>query len=87
MRYTFYDAVIVDRETGQSRLYRMNLEWDTEDPSTYWWREGNFSCDCNRGDCFHRSAGEEDVDYSCAGNRFSVPKLIFPDGSEQKIDD
>ncbi len=24
--------------------------WPDGDPSTYWWAEGNFSCDCNRWD-------------------------------------
>jgi hypothetical protein len=22
--------------------------WKSGDPSTYWWKVGNFSCDCNR---------------------------------------
>ena len=37
------------------------LHWEDEnngyDPSDYWWREGNFSCDCNRA----HFVGEEDL--------------------------
>jgi hypothetical protein len=35
--------------------------WPDGDPSTYWWSEGNFSCDCNRAEFVgveHMECGE-----------------------------
>jgi hypothetical protein len=45
------------------------------------WEEGNFSCDCNRGIFFY---GNQE-DYPChswVGQRFTILKFVFPDGTE-----
>jgi hypothetical protein len=44
------------------------------------WSEGNFACDCNRGNFFAKAAGDDDSDCSCGGGRYRV-KITAPDGT------
>lgn len=40
---------------------------------TYWWEEGNASCDCNREDWFNQGLGNcLDQDFECGHGRYSV---------------
>lgn len=45
---------------------------DEETPSLFIWREGNYSCDCNRELFFRRLGGEEEGDPDCGDERYSV---------------
>ena len=79
-----YTAFIRDNISGEVRESFHDLEWHG-DGSLYWWTEGNMGCDCNRGLIFHDHADDSD-DYPCGGMRYSVLKLVFPDGREILID-
>lgn len=58
--------------TGEVRAINTAFIWDRNDddegyPSTYWWAEGNGSCDCNREMYFNSSADAE-----CGDSRYLV---------------
>ncbi len=42
--------------------------WPDGDPSTFWWTDGNYSCDCNRW----RFAGVEELD---CGEEICIDKI------------
>ena len=44
---------------------------DSGDPSTYWWTEGNFACDCNRSEFLPDEFGH---DGEC-GNSIVIKKI------------
>lgn len=81
-----YLAYITDKQTGETRACHMDLEWQESSP--FWWGDGNYRCDCNRGSTFAR-AGGEDVDaldddedderFPCGRERYSV-SCISDDG-------
>lgn len=76
-----YRVEIKDTKTGEVRsgdfpLYGYNREpaMRPED-NLFWWSEGNFGCDCNRGDVFKDFGGEErslSADCNCGPNRYLV---------------
>lgn len=83
-----YQVEITDTVRGETRLAKMDdLDWHSA--SDYWWTEGNFCCDCNRGDVWTRAGGEEpgENDYPCGYERFHVAHAILEDGTLVKIDD
>lgn len=93
MSYTFR---IRDNDTKEIRIGKMDLDWWHDDihagrtDSTFWWQEGNFSCDCNRGDEWQRAGGvkEEDLDDSpCGMTRYTVLDVTLEDGTVVPIDD
>lgn len=45
--------------------------WPDGDPSTYWWTDGNFSCDCNRAQFIGKKIG----DVEC-GETINIDKII-----------
>ena len=74
----FY-ALMHEHLTGEERKVFLDLHW--YDHSRFIWEEGNFSCDCNRGIFFY---GNQE-DYPChswVGQRFTILKFVFPDGTE-----
>lgn len=78
-----YKVEIRNNETGEIRIKEMNLEWS--DGSLFWWTEGNFGCDCNREMQFGTDKEFDDIE--CGETRFSVLKVILPDGTEYQIDE
>lgn len=44
---------------------------DENAPSTYFWSDGNFACDCNRRDAFHKDNENDD----CGDGEYSVNVL------------
>lgn len=91
MIYPFYYAEITDTASGITRLYRNEMTWDTGTDDAFWWEQGNMSCDCNRGmlfmDCIPVTRELKDYEFPCGKLRFKVKRLIFPDGTERKIDE
>lgn len=61
--------------------------WANWEHNTYWWEDGNASCDCNR-ELFFLSARSEDEpdDTECSEGRFSV-RLSDADTSEILYDE
>jgi hypothetical protein len=61
--------VLIRRNSdGLLRLIRRDEEWSDDDlgSSNFVWREGNWSCDCNRHLIFERAAGiEPEEDFPC----------------------
>jgi len=69
------DVHITDAETGETRIYHDDLEWEDEDRScTFLWSEGNYACDCNRSLHFQWAAGLGTRDYEteCGDERYFV---------------
>lgn len=73
-----YIATIRRVSDGVQADCPMKSDWD--DLSEFWWSEGNFACDCNRGDCFHRALTSEDTDEECGDDRYQV-RITLPDGT------
>jgi len=76
-------AVIRDNDTQEVREFFFNEPWYGD----YIWKDGNFSCDCNRGHFFADAGGEEDPDQKCGHTKYTVIKVKFPDGTEELIDE
>lgn len=84
--YPSYDVVIIETAARESKRVHMDLPW--YDHSLFWWTQGNFSCDCNRGECVWQrdKNAEETVDVPCGSDKYIIIKAIFPDGTECLID-
>ena len=55
------------------RIPNTDLLMDTEENvSSFWWEEGNGSCDCNRELLFERAKGKERKNPECSEGRYSV---------------
>ena len=66
-----YIAHITDTMTGETRAVRMHHGF--AESSDYWWREGNASCDCNRGLWFQEDVDDDHfVEPSCGDGRYRV---------------
>lgn len=77
---------IIRNSDGVERTYRdMDelLRDDGETWSDYMWRDGNWSCDCNRYLFFQRAAGEEEIDDDgpCGHDAYTVWIVNPADGS------
>lgn len=65
---------ITDTQTGETRTYEGYFTHE------FMWSEGNFACDCNRGNFFAGAGGDDDSDCPCGGERYTV-RITAPDGS------
>jgi hypothetical protein len=86
-----YDVVIRDNRTGEAVTKRMDLDWNGN-ATLWWWTEGNFGCDCNRGFQFALAKEVSDKEFwerdrPCGRERYSVIEAVLADGSRIKIDD
>ncbi|WP_449411121.1 hypothetical protein [Methylobacterium komagatae] len=87
-----YRCEIVNTATGEARTY----ESDRFDESTpFWWRDGNYACDCNRKTTWLRLADEYPEDCTdeedealcpCGHGSFRVAELVLMDGRRIPID-
>lgn len=83
-----YKVAIRNNATMEVRIADKDLEW--HEASEFWWTDGNFGCDCNRGDEWQRAIGtkEDDlVDTDCGHEKYSVLYVEFPDGKRINIDE
>ena len=86
MRYTFE---IQDTQTNEARKYRDDFDWEDEGHMLFMFRDGNYSCDCNRELFFQRAAGEPETDLdevSCGDGRYVIARALREDGSSVEID-
>jgi predicted dehydrogenase len=69
-------ALIRKNKTGEIREYKDELYWGNwyqdEEPSTYIWEDGNYSCDCNRYLFFQRVKNENEDNEECGDELYSV---------------
>lgn len=68
-------AEVRDNATGVVREYECEeiLGDGESEPCTFIWKDGNYSCDCNRSLFFARAAGDaEDFDKECSDGKYSV---------------
>ena len=77
-----YNVIMTDNESGETKSCRLDLPW--EDGSAYWWREGNYSCDCNRVSVFYPNLDEEPDE--CTESKFTVHFAVLDSGECIKID-
>lgn len=63
---------IVDTNTGEAVEYSTTGWFSDGVFEEYIWAEGNFACDCNRGDFFDEAAGRPDTLQPCGDTRFRV---------------
>lgn len=80
-----YKVLIRKNSTGEQKLIDTELVWDLENPADWWWREGNFSYDCNRSNVFGEGLLEELIETSSKG-KFTVIHAELPNGDIIKID-
>jgi len=91
-----YSFHVRDNRTGEVRLYEMGCEWF--DHTVWFLTEGNFGCDCNRGESFARAGGisEEALDamsdddndpFPCGHERYSIIDAVLSDGRVIRIDE
>ena len=86
-------VTIRDTATGEERTYEEDApDWKPDDYhpggfSDYIWREGNYSCDCNRGNFFTAANGEESRDEECGHSRYRVRILDADTGALLYEDD
>ena len=74
-------AIAVTEWTTDCRVW--DSEEDVFDTMRFIWTDGNYSCDCNRGDFIARTAGLPDPDLKC-GHTLALITLtaIRPNGTE-----
>lgn len=79
-------VAITDATTGETATF---IEPDWEPISAYMWRDGNYSCDCNRGLFFERAKGgnPELFAFDCGDVRFSVVITDAATGEVLFVDD
>lgn len=79
-----YTVHIIDTTTGEARDCPMSIDWGDDESAVFWWTEGNFGCDCNRGLVFH----DYDIDPDCnvGPNRYRVTHATLADGRVVTID-
>jgi hypothetical protein len=91
MSYKGYKVAIRKNDTQETRMYEVDFtDWENQYGTNdlFWWTEGNFGCDCNRGDSWHRAGGEPtEIEYPCGGDLFSALYAVLPDGSKIPIDE
>lgn len=80
-----YKVAIRNEETGEIRVCEMAGEWVGDDygPSEYWWTEGNFSCDCNRGLVYDSNGS----DSKCGTEKYTALYAELPDGTKIPLDE
>lgn len=82
------DIVIRKNSTGETRTIKVDLAW--YDHSHYFWTDGNFGCDCNRHLVWlgmPKGSAHDEHDFKCGYKEYTVIKAIFPDGTEELIDE
>jgi len=77
-----YKVLIRKNSTGETRLVDTELVWHHDTPDDWWWREGNFSCDCNRSGVFG-----DGLEVECSDGKYTVIHAVLPNGDIIKIDD
>lgn len=66
---------------GQTRVFRHNALRDDDEPwSPFIWEEGNFSCNCNRGQFFAGAGNEDDPNHECGDGMYLVRIVRVSDG-------
>lgn len=67
------------RKDGVMRTFSSDVDSAHIDGVVFNWTEGNYSCDCNRGDFYAQAGDEPDPDLPC-GNSLVDLVALFIDG-------
>ena len=85
-----YKVAIRNNATGELRIATMDVP---DDGATFWWKDGNMSCDCNRELEWLRAGGQHEEaekvfksETVCSTGRFTVPYIELRDGKRLEID-
>lgn len=75
------DVHLLDLQTATRAIWRSDeyLDEETGLYNDYVWREGNFSCDCNRGNFFAAALDKEWPESRCddgINRRYMVEKIV-----------
>ena len=73
--------VLITRSDGSQSVFEDNYTGD----SFFIWKEGNYSCDCNRHLFFERGLGREPDDAACGEGEYSV-EIFDGDGNSLYAD-
>lgn len=72
-----YKMKITDTTTGQSVITTQPGDWSED--LRFFWTDGNFGCDCNRGREFMRANGLPPGEFACSSStgvqRFEIELL------------
>ena len=77
------EAHIKENETGKIGIYPCYVLESDGKPNPFIWEEGNYACDCNRGEFFLSTQGFKDEDdfaeyeWNCSEEKYSV-NLVNP---------
>ena len=72
-----YQIYLKDMATGEVKA--IDFEYSGNHPDGYdmgvlWmWEQGNYSCDCNRGNYFYP---DDETDCPCGDERFNLQKIV-----------
>lgn len=72
------NVTIRDRNTDVVRVFADDYDWtDGDHTIVYMYRDGNYSCDCNRSIFFARAVGENGLEQAveCGEGRFVVETI------------
>lgn len=65
------------RKDGVMRTFSSDIDQDNIGGVIFNWTEGNYSCDCNRGDFYARAGGEPDPDLPCGHSCIELVALFL----------
>lgn len=78
-----FRVLLRDLKTGQEAWYTSNVADEYADNQSFWWLDGNASCDCNRMIFLHDALGWDGPDdYPCGDERVAIIRVLR-DGVEQ----
>lgn len=76
-------AHIREAKTGRVAVYHDEYFWEDPHVSYFQWTDGNYGCDCNRGDFFRVALGlPEEEDSPCGTTRYVLEHLFTEDGTD-----
>ena len=81
-----YRVLLRKNLTEECRWYTYDSAWN--DNHFYLWREGDYSCDCNRHLFFEEACGH-DVDFddhACGEGEYAAIVVELPDGTQYQLD-
>lgn len=67
-----YSVKITRVSDGAVAVFSEDWMKNWSEGEEYNWSDGNWSCDCNRADFFHRARKEEEIETECGNKSYTV---------------